>query len=239
MSIKSINLNTAFSDNSNKSNPQWTFEKINGVKSVKVKNIMIPLTSNNISSYNNTLKVIQNISGTTSGNLCNIPVGIYNSTNFTTALQIALNSTGNLFYSTTFDTFGNKISITNSTGTFNFASNDNNVYNELGLDNDQINIAAASSLTMTDPIDLSGIKSLNIVSNINACNVIGQNYNILTSIPVDESLNTISIYEDNSADYIETSNKEIGQISLEIRDEKFRKVSINKDWSLTLNLLTD
>lgn len=238
MSIKSLNFNTAFSDNQDETNPRWTFEKINGVQSIKVKNCMVPLALDNITSYNNTLKVLQNISGTTSANIITLPIGNYNSSNFTTALQTGLNSLGNLYYTASFNTFGNKITISSSTGSLSLLNYSNNVYTELGLNSLQIG-TTSNSLTMTDPIDLSGIKQLNILSNINACDVIGQNYNLLASIPVEESLNTISTFIDHSNDYVETNNNEINTLSLEIRDEKFRKVSLNKDWNITINFLTD
>lgn len=234
-SIKSYNLNTNFSDNNSKTIPRWTFpENLIGIKGLKIKNAMIPLTLNNIDTYNNVLSITETISTTTYANTITLPVGQYNSSNIKTQLQTSMNSLGNLYYTVGFNTFGNALTISNSTGTFSINSVGNNAYDELGF-----GYVSVQTNYTTSSIDLSGIKQLNVVSNINAVNVVGQNYSIVCSIPIEESLNTISTYTDDGNDYLEIDREELCNVELSLRDEVFRPINVNKDWNITINFLTD
>lgn len=234
-SIKSYNLNTNFSDNQSKTIPRWTFsENLIGIKGLKIKNAMIPLTLNNIDTYNNVISITETISATTYANTITLPVGQYNSSNIKTQLQTSMNSLGNLYYTVGFNTFGNALTISNSTGTFSINSVGNNAYDELGF-----GYVTVQTNYTTSSIDLSGIKQLNVVSNLNAVNVVGQNYSILCSIPIEESLNTISTFTDDGNDYVEIDREELCNVELSLRDEVFRPINCNKDWNITINFLTD
>ena len=236
--VKQLQLSSINSTNKSHSNPNFVITpplQFNG--NLKVKSVNIPLTSYNIDQYNNTLKVYEKITsgGVTQNNLITIPVGNYNSSNFLTALQTGLNSAGSLYYSCTFSTFSNLLTITQSTGSFGLMTYTNSVYNELGVFDSSLNITSNSTLITDAPLDLSGIKVLNICSNIPTDNSGLSQYNVLCSVPIEESTNTLSLFQDDSSDYISTGLDNLNYINLELRDSLFRKINQKNNWSLVLN----
>ena len=239
--IKSIQLNTRFADDpTNLSNPTWTISpNITGIEAFKIKNMIIPISSYNIDQNNCYLKMFQNVSGTTTTNLITMTSQNYNSSNIASSLQTAMNSQGSLYMSVNFSTSANKLVFGSSTGSFYFMDpgNSKDCYEALGI---SVGNSAVSTYTAGNCIDLSGVKVINLESNsLDGVDISGYNRRIIGSIPIDESVNSIASYQDDSTDYIYTNISDISQISILLRDEKYRDLVQRSHWSLTLNLIVD
>jgi len=235
--IKSIQLNTRFADNTDLTNPIWTIQpSINDIEAFKIKSLVLPISAYNIDTYNNKLKMIQNISGTTSANTITMTTQNYNSSNIGTYLTSALNSQGNLYMTATFQTASNKLCLASTTGTFYLTDTTNDVYETLGFTTSS---SFVSTYTGRSCVDLSGVKVLNLQSNsLDGIDISGFNNRILGSIPIDEGVNSIASYQDDSADYIETNISNLSQISITLKDEKYREIVQRNHWSVVLNLKT-
>ena len=239
--IKSIQLNTRFADDpTNLSNPTFTISpNITGIEAFKIKNMIIPISSYNIDDNNKFIKMYQNIGGTTSTNLITMTPQNYNSSNIASSLQTAMNSQGNLYMSVNFSTFANKLIFGSTTGTFYFMDpgNSKDCYENLGI---SVGNSAVSTYTAGNCIDLSGVKVINLESNsLDGIDISGYNRRILASIPIEESINSIASYQDDGNDYIETNISDISQITISLKDEKYRDIIQRSPWSLTLNLVVD
>jgi len=239
--IKSIQLNSRFADDpSNLSNPTWTISpNITGIESFKIKNMIIPISSYNIDDNNKYIKMYQNVSGTTTTNLITMTSQNYNSSNIASSLQTFLNSQGSLYMSVNFSTSANKLMFGSSTGSFYFmdTGNGKDCYENLGI---SVGNSAVSTYTAGNCIDLSGVKVINLESNsLDGIDISGYNRRIIGSIPIEESVNTIASYQDDSTDYIDTNIFDISQITISIKDEKYRDLVQRSHWSLTLNLIVD
>ena len=181
----------------------------------------------------------QNIGGTTSTNLITMTPQNYNSSNIASSLQTAMNSQGNLYMSVNFSTFANKLIFGSTTGTFYFMDpgNSKDCYENLGI---SVGNSAVSTYTAGNCIDLSGVKVINLESNsLDGIDISGYNRRILASIPIEESINSIASYQDDGNDYIETNISDISQITISLKDEKYRDIIQRSPWSLTLNLVVD
>ena len=237
--IISVNLNTNYSENTDLNNPRWILPKnINNIKAIKLKNIVIPLSSYNVNQYNNKFFLKEN-STTITGQ---ISVGNYSSTNFPSILASALN-----FYTVQPTTYTVTMNTNNSTlvfggsNAFSFeqSSTKTDIYSQIGIKTSQLS-TQVTSLTAGNSIDLSGIKSLNIVCpTIPAITVVGENYNLLASIPIDSSLNSVLAFNDESNDYIDTEMGSINEISIQLKDLEFRSIDQRTDYALTINFITD
>ena len=238
---KIVNLNTAFSQNASHSAPLWTLSpSIEFDGFLKIKNINVPLSSYNIDTNNNKLKIYEKVTGSTTStyNTVTISAGNYNSSNLTTILQNSLNSQGSLYYTVSFSTFSNLLTITQSSGSFSFNSVGNAIYNELGIQWSSLGVTSANSITSDNPIDLSGIKNLYITSNIVSYDSgIQINGNTaFCSIPVNSSTNTIDLYQDDSNDYIECNTNNLNYLQLNLYDNYFRPINQKTPWSISLSL---
>jgi hypothetical protein len=239
-SIKSLQLNTIFADNTDLSNPVWTIQpNINAIEGFKVKNVCIPLTSYNIDTYNNKISIFEKITSNsnTQSNVVTIPIGNYNSLNIGGALTTALNSQGTLNMTCNFSTLSNLLNFNSTTGTFYFQPITNHAYYELGITS---GTNLVTSYTAANCLDLSGIKLLNLQTNsLDGTDIVGNNNRIICSIPVEESVNTISTFTDDSGDYIDSNIHSISQISVNLKDQYYRDVVTRNHWSFTLNLKVD
>jgi hypothetical protein len=239
-SIKSLQFNTIFADNADLSNPVWTIQpNINSIGGFKVKNVCIPLTSYNIDTYNNKISIFEKItsSGNTQSNVVSIPIGNYNSLNIGSALTTALNSQGTLYMTCNFSTLSNLLNFNSTTGTFYFQPITNHAFYELGITS---GTSLVSTYTAGNCLDLSGIKLLNLQTNsLDGTDIVGNNNRIICSIPIEESVNTISTFTDDSSDYIDSNIQSISQISVNLKDQYYRDIITRNHWNFTLNLKID
>lgn len=236
-SIVSILLDTRNADNSDLSSPVWTLNpSIESIEAFKIKSMIIPISSYNIDTYNNSLKIFQNISGSTSTNTAVLPSQNYNSSNIGGLLTTTLNSQGNLYMTASFQTSSNKLTLVSTTGSFYIMDVSNDCYENLGI---TTSTTLVSSYTGGNCVDLSGVKTIHLQSNsLDGIQIPGLNNRILGSIPIEESVNSIAYYADDGNDYIDTNISSISQIRIDLKDEKFRKLVQRNHYSINLNLKT-
>ena len=233
--IKSINFNSAFRNSGSISNPSWILnEPVNNCVGIKLKSAMIPLSFYTFDNFNNRIYLVEDSNPVV---LCQIPIGNYTSSTIATALKNALEEIGVNTYTVSYSSLTNKINITCATQ-FKFLSGDFNCYDELGITSNDLN-AFSTNFTPSLVVDFSGVKVINLVSNIGATAVINRNYKLLGSVICEEDNLSISSFIDDSADYINISNKNVNELQISLYDERFRPLISYKDYSLTVYFLTE
>jgi hypothetical protein len=220
--------------NQNTTNPVWMLnDQIDDLVSFHTGKFIGVNTVTNIRDTNNKASVTV-YSGTTPSTLtATVPVGNYTIDTFMPALQSALNTTGNTFLVTQ-GTLNTTMSISNGTqGAFKFNAVTNDVYYETGINSSQLN-STTSSLVCGSSYDLSGLKSINLVSSdfgVKACSRPGSNYNVVLSVPVDESYGS-SLSTPESDTPITSDAQNLHTITLSVFDERMRPINQMKDWTL-------
>jgi len=170
-----------------------------------------------------------------------IPVGNYNSSNLITAIKSALGNPAN---------FNITISTTTGKLTFSYSSNFT-IYNNfqysigsiLGFNLNSTNTSTSNSLTCNNPLNLLGIKTLqirssNIIMN-NISSIEGGQTILLSSIPVDCVPFGMINYTDKG-NLITVHNTDLDDINIEIIDgETGEYINFNgQDWCITLSFHT-
>ena len=240
--IHSLNLNTRFADNAGQPDylrqPVWYLsESLENVSSVKLKNFTIPLSVYNIDSRNNKLALVQ-ANNTASTLLVTLPSRNYTGTSLASQLQTSLKSAGTPYvYNIAYQTDGsNVLTIGTTSGNFSFNTTDNDAYYELGLD---YSLNTMGSTITTGSIDLSGVNSIHLVSNVGGTEVVGKNYKILATVTTEENALDISYFQDDSNDDVNCAVPSLNEIRLSLFDNRFRVISPQKDYSLTVNFQTE
>lgn len=237
----SINLNTKFANNVGVSayltEPSWYLpEAIHDITSVKLKSFTIPLSVYTIDSRNNKLQFIE--AGSTSSNrVITLPSSNYSGITLASQLTSALNSVGSYTYAVNYTTSGtNVLSFSATGGSFAFTSIANDAYYECGLDTQ---LDTLSTTKTSDTIDLSGVNTIHLVSNVGACDVINQDFKILATIPVEESPLAVSQFQDDSNDYINCNIPSLAEVRFRLYDARFRRITPTKDFNATVNFICD
>jgi hypothetical protein len=231
--IKTLLLNTSFRDAGTISRPIFLPKSdLSDIEGIRLRSVRLPLSVYNINESNNIIykneaSVLYTVS---------LSVGNYTSSNFPTLLKNALNSSGQQAYGCTFNTLNNLMTITNSSGNFKFDYILNNIYKELGFSDVSLLFQSGSQVSQAQ-IDLSGIQEINILSNIDCIDVVNKNVNILGNIPIDGSLLSIYNWNNSSDIFTQCKNKNISEITLELKDQEFRSLNQLLDWSISVDLL--
>ena len=169
--IISYNFNSNFRSNGLVSEPEFILpDSIENIHSVKVRNLMIPLSTPVFDTRNNKFYFRETTSGSiltailTSGNY--ISSGT-NANSITSQLKSALESASTLTwtYTVSVNPINNRITISTTNGNFSLTSGVNDCYYELGYNSDNLNSFALSH-TGNETIDLSGVKIIHISSSI-------------------------------------------------------------------------
>lgn len=233
--LQSVCCNTEFRTTGTKANPSFIMNcAINNIKAVKIKTCMMPLTFYTIDERNNKIYFEENNDGITLTATLNS--GIYTSSTISAEIKSALDNAGALTYTVSYSATTNKLTI--SSTNFKFKDGIANAYYEMGITNDDINVPS-SVFSPSEVIDLSGVKCINVVSNINAIRVLGKSYSILGSIVAEEFQNEISTFQDDGQDYVNCNISALSDISFNLYDHRFRQITPQKDYSITINFLTE
>ena len=234
--INAITLNTQQrTQNSSFSNPIYFLDKtLYNVKGFKVKHVLIPLSVYNIDARNNKLYV-QMTAGDT------IPVILteqnYTASQLATEIATKLSSATSTTFTVSFSAQTNKYTLTNSSS-FIFVDGESNCYYEIGLTSGDLGVAT-TSLTPSTIVDLSGVKALSVVCPSFTTNYTQNNYNIVATAITTSRLGDIAVYNDFSNDYISCRENSISSLQFILIDERGRKLNINKDWLITIMILTE
>lgn len=234
--IQSIQLNSSLRNSGTLSSSEFNISpNMNNVKGIKLKHLMLPLNVSTIDSRNNKLYYILN----TSAGSTTISSSNYTGSVFASTIETALRA-GTIVdnsWTCTYNSNANLITIGATTASFQITTGSNSINYEAGLISN-VGAAAATSLT-SGSIDLSGIKMLNIASNIGGISIVNSNQKMLASIPIEEANLSISTYTDFSNDYTSINFDVLSTVNLSFYDHRMRPLTIPSDYSITLNLLID
>jgi len=229
----SIILNSKYKNSGSLSNPQFILDdNLAGIKSYKIKNLMIPLAIPVIDSRNNKIYFREGTAG--SLKTATLDSGSFTGTSFASNLQNALTSTGSTSYNVSYNTTTNKMTINNGTGgVFAFTNGSSLItgFYESGLEN-QLNTFGSSFTTSN--VDLSGLKILNIVSNFGGLKINNQQKRLLASIITEESQLSVSSFIDDSNDFITPNVSELSSLELSFLDDQMRQLTLDKDYQLEI-----
>ena len=162
----------------------------------------------------------------------------YTGVSLASQLQTSLNAAGTPFvYNVAYQTNGsNVLTIGSTSGNFRFDPTDNDAYYELGL---EFSLNTMGNALTTGSIDMSGINSIHLVSNVGGIDVMGKNYKILATITTEESALDISYYQDDSNDYVNFNHPSLQEVRLSLFDNRFRPITPQKDFACTINFKTN
>ena len=242
--ILSYQFSSNFRNNGSLSDAEYILnEDINNISGIKLRNFCAPLTIPLVDSRNNKLYLRETTSGSvvtvtlTTGNY------IVNGTNSNSILlqieqALEANSPNTWSYSVSYSEITNRITISSTNGSFAFVDGLDNFYYEMGFNSGNFGTFAGSQ-TGAEPIDCSGLKILHIVSNIRTSKVFSKNFSILGSIIIEEENLQVTSYDDQSSDYAVSDLKSMSSLRISFYDERFRKLTFNKDYYLTINFVVD
>ena len=198
---------------------------------ISIKNAVIPFSFYNVNMTNNKLNYIVNGANYT----VNLTLGNYNVNTLKTHL---IELIGNLF-TITYVAKTNKFIFTHSTYDFTFLSS-SNCFEILGF-KDNFNYSSIDFiLTSTISINLFTVKNIYVCSNNFILNNIDSNNhnksNIICSIPVNGSMNSILYYEDNTKHLVHKLDN-ITNLRISLTDEDGQLIDFNNvHYSITLEI---
>lgn len=236
--IHNLTFDTRLSNNKSLNAPLFFDNNFNldELLGFQVESLMFVNTIPNITSRNNKLSLIEN--GATTATLLTLQEGNYTIDTFKTMLENSLTASAGNTYSVGLNTMENLLSIatTLTSASFVFGDTLNNVYYELGVENTGANL-------ITAPYDLSGLKTLCVVSSDLSSGYVktmGSNYNIILKVPVSNSYASTIHYQNNSSVFKSSDLKNVRSFGFTLYDERMRLLDEKylKDWVLTLNLET-
>lgn len=206
-----------------------------------VLNCQIPVSFYQVAYYNNTLYYEVDILPFS----ITIPVGNYNFSTFSTAMETAFLANGHTFNITIDETTGKLTFLLTSGGmTFTFlgSSSGTTCFKILGFDPNTNYTDTLLSLTAPYLLNLLGAKKLKISSLVFSNNGSDTtNYatsNIISTLSVDAPSYGLIVYNNLSDAYGRLKVRRIDNIDIQIRDEYGNLINFNNtDWSITLALL--
>lgn len=191
---------------------------------MKVENASIPISVYNVNYTNNEL-YIDNI-------LYTIPVANYSSYQLRDQLNTLLSGVS---ITITYDSKTNKYTFT-STSNFTINSS-SSCLSLIGFDSGD-HTSIAYQLTSNYMIDLSGIRVINVATNLTSNNIDSYNKgknNVLCSIPVSVSKYGLNVVDYSSSNYVKINDKNINYILISLYDENFNYINLNNvDWTMTI-----
>lgn len=233
MKISQLSLNTIYA-NSKIYPTFYISDPIFNVQSVKVSEVCIPNSFYTFDSRNNQFSFKEG-SGTVT--TFSITPGNYTASTLISHLktQLEANSENTRTYTLTYSSSTAKITYAVSASTFTILPIDNSCYYELGL---QDSLSSAAASITSGVIDLSGVKVVNLVSSSfggNVANVVGSQYNVFCSIPVNVSFLGILYYQ-NSNEFVDVNLDNLYTASFTLMDERMRPLTNTQDFQITLQL---
>lgn len=176
--------------------------------------------------------------GTGSIITASIPVGNYNANTLITALQTVVN---NVAFLITINKITGVLTFNYNTSFIIYTSNNNTIAKILGLNTAVTSIVSVTnSITASYPLNLLGIKKLNISSSKlttnNYVSGVGST-SLLACLSVDQPSFGLIIYQNQSGSKYSLGNKEILNIDIQITDESFNYINFNNiDWALLFSI---
>ena len=231
--IKSLTFFTIASENLNKSTPNYCLDSpIQITEGYAVKSFQGVNTIYNIDSRNNRFSFNESTSSGTVRTF-SIPEGNYTISTFMAAIKSGMDTAGTVVYTVTNDTLINKITITSASTSFKILPIANDCYYEAGF---FVSTGFAISQTASSTYTLAGLQAVNTVSTAFGNKdsiVVNKNLNVICSIPIEVGYLGVINYNPNIV-FIDSQITSISAFEFLLYDERFRPLTIQNDWSLTL-----
>lgn len=242
--LKEYSFNTLLSSNqtypSYTSNPTWNIqEPVRNIDAFQISSFVGVNTVYIIDQRNNHLYFNENPLGTAGSTLtATVPIGNYTIFTLPAALALAMTSTpGATGTYTVAPLPAPNDNIIKITSTVNFIvdyGESNSMYYELGFTYP----STVYSLTQTGnaPYDLSGLKTINIVSGSLGSShtyTVGSNYSIICNIPVSSGYGSVITFL-GDPDFTSSPVGNLTNFNCILLDERMRPLNFQNDWCLTL-----
>ena len=228
------------------SNPFWYLESsVQDIKSFKLKSMMVPLSTYDIDSRNNKVYFTETTSGTLK--TATLTSENYTADQLASELTTQLLDAGDYTYNVTHNNQKNVFTIqctggsASTSANFYITTGSASANYELGInsaDMTALNMGTSGSLTLTDQVDISGVKNIFIATSAFSTKYSQSGYNILASIHTTTLSGSIATYTDTSNDYITINENHLNQMNFILLDERLRKINMNKDYVATIAFKT-
>lgn len=205
-------------------------------KQVQLLNAQIPYSFYVINYTNNQFKYQL---GTGTIFTSSIPVGNYTGNSLITALKAAL-TTNSITLTITLSPIDGKMTFTHASSNFTFFTLTHSILETLGFESNTDYTSASFTLTTPYPLNLLGIKTLQIRSSnlvmSNISSVQGGQTTLLATIPVDCTPFGMINYADKGNNLMTIHNDSLDDLAIEIIDgENGEFINFNnQDWCITL-----
>lgn len=227
-------FNTVNSNNLSTSNPQYyirnPIDKITGYAFNTFNGIN---TFNVIDSRNNVLQFSETDSAGTVRSIT-IPTGNYTVSSLMAAIKAAMDIAGTAVYTITLNAVSNLITIA-GTKNFKILTASNSCYYEIGF---VVSTAFAASQIASNIYDLSGLKSLVVISSSFGSNnsiLLNTNYTVVGIIPISTPFLGVISYDNPSVVMLDCQISELSNVSFSLLDERGRLINSGvNDWSLSM-----
>lgn len=203
---------------------------------ISLQNIEFANTVYPINRHNNKLYFSEDGNPTVTATLS---VNSYTYTTMAVELKAQLEAAGAGTYTVTYNTSSKKFTIAVSGGATNFqwVTGVDNAYEELGFDESLF--TNSISLTSNYPINLSGSRYVDVVTNFSGFNhSVSTTANVLVRVPIDVNFGSVVFYEPNTDDNLFVSADQLDDIYVQLRDEKgnFWELPKNSHLSITFKI---
>lgn len=205
-------------------------------KQVQLLNAQIPYSFYVINYTNNQFKYQL---GTGTIFTSSIPVGNYNGNSLITALKAALTA-NSITLTISLSSINGKVTFTHASSNFTFYSVTHSILETLGFEANTDYTSSSFTLTTPYPLNLLGIKTLQIRSTnlimSNISSVQGGQTTLLATIPVDCTPFGMINYADKGNNLMTIHNDSLDDLQIEIIDgENGEFINFNnQDWCITL-----
>ena len=213
-------------------------------RQITLTNAQVPV-SFYIVNYTNQVFVIKN-NGTGISYNVTIPIGNYNSTNFITAVTSAILSTASITMTITISSTTGILTFSSATN-FQFtststASTANALFGFSNTSNLVSSLSGTYTATAPYPLNLLGIKQLQVKSNVFSANNFSSNSNgqdtLLATIPVNVGAWGMINFDSSTGNNVSFSNVSLDDIDIQIVDAETNKpINFNNcGWTMTFLL---
>lgn len=150
------------------------------------------------------------------------------------ATNLSFNSPNGYTYVVAFDAETKKLTIQEGAGDpFRIVDGPYSAHREIGMD---LSVTAfqTTAFTLSDPIDVSGSKYVDLLSNVTSSNISSStNSNILYRIPLNVPFGSILFFQNSSDLFLNMNTENIDAFSISLRDDRGLPVTLPSNVSIS------
>lgn len=219
--MRKLILDSGLRTSGTSSEPLWRFSQGIRVHGIRLNTMVLPLAYNNVTSDNNYIFF-------SDGNQlrsATLTPGVYSADQLADELSRAMSAGGTQTYKAEFDAISRKLTVSGA-APFKFLYDGTTAAKVLGLTYN--NIDPATSLTLGNPVDLTGTQMILLncpeLSAHGAILYAGrESLNIIEAIPITQDLGTVLVHQSQMADFVEVVDQVISEISFRLLDSNTLK----------------